>query len=261
MRCLQGVLLDEVGTICTAMIERNCVRRLDPRSTPAPSAAGYSSLRSNARRGMGCRGIRGSSAGLARLRSRSALASGSRRACRESHGLTTLTRHPRQRVRRRSRRTPPPRPTRRRPLHRPTLPRRRIPHPLASHRPKVPRGLCRAQAAPRPEATGPTPPHRVRNARPTRCQPHPTHRRVASRRTRPRRPTRLPRRRPTRLPRRRPRHIRLRRPQTRPRRKLLCFNMIHQRAKSQQPQPSLNPKRLKTPASSMCSLAQRRSDP
>ena len=87
--------------------------------------------------------------------------------------------------------------SRRRPLHRPTLPRRRIPHPLASHRPKVPRGLCRAQAAPRPEATGPTPPHRVRNARPTRCQPHPTHRRVASRRTPPRRPTRLPRRRPT----------------------------------------------------------------
>ena len=99
-----------------------------------------------------------------------------------------------------------------RPLRRPTLPRRRIPHPPAIRRPKLPRGLCRARAAPRPEATGPTPPRRVRKARPTRCQPHPAHRRVASRRRRPRRPTRLPRRRPTRLPRRRPRQIRLRRP-------------------------------------------------
>ena len=217
MRCPQGVVLVEVGTSCTAMIERNCVRRLDPRSTPAPSTAGYSSLCSSARRGAACRGIRGSSAGLARLRSRSALASGSRRACRESHGLTTPTRHPRQRARRRSRRTPPPRPTRRRrplrrPLRRPTLPRRRIPHPPAIRRPKVPRGLCRARAAPRPEATDPTPPRRVRKARPTRCQPHPAHRTVASRRRRPRRPTRLLRRRPTPLPRRRPRQMRLRRP-------------------------------------------------
>ena len=39
MRCPQGVVLVEVGTSCTAMIERNCVRRLDPRSTPAPSTA------------------------------------------------------------------------------------------------------------------------------------------------------------------------------------------------------------------------------
>ena len=43
MRCPQGVVLVEVGTSCTAMIELNCVRRLDPRSTPAPSTAGYSS--------------------------------------------------------------------------------------------------------------------------------------------------------------------------------------------------------------------------
>ena len=72
------------------------------------------------------------------------------------------------------------------------------------------RGLCRARAAPIPEATGPTPPRRVRKARPR--QPHPAHRRVASRQRRPRRPTRLPRRRPTRLPRRWPHQIRLRRP-------------------------------------------------